>query len=158
MKKYYILISILLILFSFESNSATTKSTVMSISVTIAEELCSFNANQDISVDFGIMDPESINGSTYVKNINHQVFCPESFSHPLHLKFIGLQSGSDINLLETSKDGLAIKILLNNTQIELNKIYPFQVSDNIKAAPFKKLENIESGEFSASVVMELSYE
>lgn len=158
MRKYYLLISILLILCSFKSHSAKTKSTVMSISVTIAEELCSFNANQDVSVDFGIMDPEHINGSTYMKNINHHVFCPESFSHPLHLKFIGLQSGSDIHSLATSRNGLAIKILLNNIQIELNKKYSFKVNDSIKAVPLKKMENIESGEFSASMVMELSYE
>ena len=169
MKKRYINIkrslffSIPLLIFSFNS-MAGSDNVSFNVTFNIVAKTCSVNNDQNITVDFGLMNVNDIDGVRYEKDIIYILTCDNNASvdNPaLKLQFSGVGASFNSDLLSTSEPYLGIRLKQRGINLPMNSWVSFTYNDqpNITAVPIKSGNaGLDDGDFSASATFSVEYE
>lgn len=141
------------------SNTAT-----VTIKVTVAANpSCTLNNNNPINVDFGDVVTNKIDGNNYPQPLVYSLNCETGASGSMSLSIGGIQSSFDSTALNTSVNGLAIRLMNGNATLALNTgsvpfTYPTNTLPSLSAVPIKQSGvSLPVGNFSASATMTLEY-
>ncbi|TQC70245.1 fimbrial protein [Pantoea dispersa] len=138
---------------------AETASTEIRISGTVqAGSGCVINNNQPITVEFGRVNIDEINGFNYLQPVPFTMNCNEIPSNSMRIQVTGTISSFHPSLLATTKANLGIafydpddyNLAVNNSW------YSFTYPDvpKITAAPYKRRNaTLTSGDFTATALL-----
>lgn len=169
MKKKYINIKnhpfLLVPLLMFNVNSLAGSDTVnFNVTFNIVTKTCSVNNDQDIVVDFGLMNVTDIDGARYEQDIIYTLTCDANAAvdnPPLKLQFSGVGASFNSDLLSTSERYLGIRLKGRGIEMPINTWVPFNYNDQpaISAVPVKAGNGgLDDGDFSASATFSVEYE
>lgn len=125
---------------------------------------CAITNSNQISVNFGDqIKSQNIDGVNYRQKIDYQVFCEnvEEGRWALSLSLEGETSKFDNDALTTSKDGLGIRIYLNDTPFTPNSVELINPNApiNLEAVLIKKNNVVLSeGVFNAVSTLHIYYQ
>ena len=143
---------------------AETASTEIRISGTVqAGSGCVFNNNQSITVEFGRVNIDEIDGYNYLQPVPLNINCAEIPSNNMKLQITGTISSFQPSLLATSRSSLALifydpddsLLRVNNTW------YNFTYPDvpKITVAPYKQRgAALAGGDFTATALLVIEFQ
>lgn len=127
-----------------------------------APPVCTVNHGQQVDVDFGErVGVNKVDGRNYLKTVSYDLICePGGNGLALGLTLSGPVSSFDKAALQTNITDLAIRILLNDQPLELNKRINIAINNlpDLQAVPVKKLgAELKSGAFSVAATLLVDY-
>jgi type 1 fimbria pilin len=158
-----ITVGVLSFLTSFPSFSAPLEVKV-GVKFTVFAHPCIINNDKPITVDFGDVNIIDIVNSTLLpKTMEYIIDCSNAIDEPLKMTFSGVVA--DFNptdkALQTSKDGLAIKLMKDGDVVNVNESFHFTADKKptITASLIKdKSKILTGGSFSASATLTAEYQ
>lgn len=149
-------------------NPALAGTHTLTVKVKVVEMSCDIYGDdglgQSINVDMGDIIIKKIDGISYKRtNIPYFLKCDDSDDNPaLRLKFDGpSMSGQEANVLSTSDDNLGLRLLANNSNLNLGVWYKFNYSTKpeLSVIPINSgTGGINDGKMSASVTLSVEYQ
>lgn len=152
-----------LLIFSFNCQ-ANTGDVNFNVTFSIVTKTCNVNNNENITVDFGLMNVTDIDGVNYEQDIIYTLTCDDnaSIDNPaLKLQFSGVGASFNSDLLSTSERYLGIRLKQRGLNLPMNSWINFTYNDqpNITAVPEKSGDGgLNDGDFSASATFSVEYE
>lgn len=135
----------------------------LDLTLNLQTKACTINNNQNVTVNLGddiLLD--EIDGNNYKKILPLNVNCSDtSFQDVLKLTINGTGAGFDPDVLETTTNGLGIKLISSGRQIKIGEPISFSRSiiPDIYAIPIKKDgAKIQGGKFTAAANVKIEYE
>lgn len=138
---------------------AETASTEIRISGTVqAGSGCVINNNQPITVEFGRINVDEVNGFNYLQPVPFTMNCGDIPSNSMRIQITGTISGFHPSLLATTIANLGIAFYdPNDYNLKVNNSwYSFTYPDvpKITAAPYKRSgTKLTGGEFTATALL-----
>lgn len=118
---------------------------------------CQVNADKPVNVEFGDeVITDLIDGDHYVQDVPAEIKCSDDYDGSLDFQIKGNAISFDAAALETSVADLGVKLMMNDTPMEINKSYTVtaQTPIAIKAAPVKAIgATLPGGEFTATATL-----
>lgn len=130
---------------------------------------CDINGGSSLSVEFGEVGINRIDGTRYMQKMSFPVNCPGGFDMPFKMVYQGEVSDFDPAALKASPDGLGIKLRRQCNgheycDVEVGGYIPVSMMDlesqlmNFQSVPVKRQgAELEAGLFSASASFRLEY-
>lgn len=90
----------------------------------VANGRCSFSSNKSVTVNFGDVFVSEIASGIYRQPLNYSLSCSgDDGGKSIQIQFVGTAANFDSTVLSTDATGLGIRLLLNNTRMELGRWY-----------------------------------
>lgn len=150
------------------STVALAETYTLTIKVTVVEKTCDLygpdGIGQPINVAMGDLIIKNIDGVSYGKtDIQYQLQCDDGDQNPaLKLKFDGQQmNGQAANVLSTSDPNLGLRLMANNTNLNLGTWRNFNYSQPLALSVIPKGSNsggINDGQMTASATLSVEYQ
>lgn len=149
------------------STAALAETYTLTVKVTVVEKTCDIYGNdgigQPITVDMGDLIIKNIDGVSYGKtDIQYQLQCEDANENPaLKLKFDGPRmSGLAANVLSTSDPNLGLKLMANNTNLNLGtwRNFNYQTKPTLSVIPISNGQGINDGQMTASATLSVEYQ
>lgn len=149
------------------STVALAETYTLTVKVTVVEKTCdiygSDGIGQPITVDMGDLIIKNIDGVSYGKtDIQYQLQCEDANENPaLKLKFDGPRmSGLAANVLSTSDPNLGLKLMANNTNLNLGtwRNFNYQTKPTLSVIPISNGQGINDGQMTASATLSVEYQ
>ncbi len=123
---------------------------------------CTINDNQPINIEFGNVGISKIDGVKYAKDIDYKITCDRTDNQDqLYLSITGQAASFNQDYLNTSVEGLAIKIEQNSEPYTLGDklVVALGSPPKLTAVPIKSDDaSLSTGEFSASATLQAFYQ
>ncbi|MFD3232311.1 fimbrial protein [Rahnella aceris] len=144
---------------SFNCNA----SAIINISGTIlAAPSCIVNENKEITVDFGRnISSSRVNGSNYLRNIDYSLECNNNSSNSMKMMLVGSGVSFNSRALSTTKTDLAISLIVNGQQQDINSwiYFSYPINPVLQAVLIKRTDvKLTAGDFSASATLRVEYQ
>lgn len=124
------LVILFVCLFSFQSVAEDNKAKVIIKGNLLTPPPCKVNDGNLIEVNFGPIATKTINGYEQKREINYQITCEQNLNNwNMFLSIDGAKSSFDNNGIKTNINDLAVKFMLGNTIMELNKKYAVNLNN-----------------------------
>ncbi|HEI8868132.1 TPA: fimbrial protein [Serratia odorifera] len=141
---------------------AADQGTQVNISATIvAPPPCVINKGKVIDVDFGDVGVNRIDGNRYMQRLDYTVECEFlDGSRQLKMKIVGSGAAFNANVLQTSVNGLGIKLLADGKALNINSAFSIDYANlpKLDAVPVKNAAStLTEGEFSSGATMLVDY-
>lgn len=163
MRYYRFLIT--LFLFSAFSSSSLAKDNETQVLIKgnlLTPPPCKVNDGNMIEVNFGPVAIKTIKGYDQKREINYQINCEENLNNwNMYLSIDGKKSSFDPNGLRTNINELAVKFMMGDSIIDLNKKYSVNLNNPEKIwAVLVKKENSEltPGNFTSGGTLFVEYQ
>ncbi|CFQ54536.1 fimbrial protein [Yersinia aleksiciae] len=147
------------------SSSAWALNKVAAVNITVsifAAPPCVINSNSTINVDFGDdLLTSRIDGVNYMKPISYNLDCTTAASNTLKMSIKGDGAALDASYLQTSNNGLGIKLMRSGQALPLNSTFNFTYPTIpvLQAVPIKQTSAaLATGLFTASATMVVEYQ
>ncbi|HDL7749476.1 TPA: fimbrial protein [Yersinia enterocolitica] len=133
----------------------------LQVKLTILAPTCTINDNKAMSVDFGEVFSNKVDGKSYMKPVEYSLKCTGSDSQMFNMEIQGTPASFNNSALKTNITDFGIALLANDN--------PLKINDSIKFSPAKKPvlqvvpiksggKPLKGGNFSANAVMKISYQ
>lgn len=152
------------------STVALAETYTLTVKVTVVEKTCDIygaeGIGQPINVDMGNLVIKDIDGVSYGKtDIEYFLQCDDAGdagSDPaLKLKFDGPRmSGEAANVLSTSDPNLGLKLMANNTNLNLGtwRNFNYETKPTLSVIPISNGQGINDGQMTASATLSVEYQ
>lgn len=157
---FYLILYLLISPYTFGASSLTP----LTVRMVILSPVCKITGknNEDIiSIDFGRIDYNKISDNYKSTPINYSISCDTSYVVKMNIKLSGENSSFGENLLKTSNQDIAIKIMAKGEKFPINSSTSFSwpLIPELKAVITKNnTSNPVAGPFTAWAVMTIYYD
>lgn len=141
---------------------AADQGTKVSITATVvAPPPCVINDGRTIDIDFGKVGIKRIDGNRYMQRIDYSIKCEFlDNSRQLKMKIMGSAATFDSSVLNSSVNGLGIKLLANGKAFAINTPLNIDYANppTLDAVPVKNSAvTLAEGDFSSGATMLVDY-
>ncbi|QZY66670.1 fimbrial protein (plasmid) [Providencia rettgeri] len=149
------------------STVALAETYTLTVKVTVVEKTCDVygpeGISQPITVNMGDLIIKNIDGVSYGKtDIQYQLQCEDATDNPaLKLKFDGPRmSGQAANVLSTSDPNLGLKLMADNSNLNLGtwRNFNYDPKPTLSVIPISNGQGINDGEMTASATLSVEYQ
>lgn len=122
---------------------------------------CVINNNKVITIDFGNVGVNKIDGENYKQKINYTLECEDrDETASLMMTLLGAQTSYNPGAINTNVTGLGIEIKQNGTPVTINKsfIIDFDNPPVLEAVPVSSGATLNEGAFNATATLLAEYE
>lgn len=154
----YQVVSVLAMLATISFAQAITSVTV---NVTVILPPCVINDDHPIEVEFGEVMTTRVDGVNYRMPIDYTLDCGDASTNSLKLQVQGNSASFDSSVLQTSVEGLGIRIQNGTTTLPMNEGLNFVYPEKpvLWVVPVKKVgTTLPAGEFTAVSTMKVDYQ
>nr|CAX67755.1 putative exported fimbrial protein [Yersinia enterocolitica] len=133
----------------------------LQVKLTILAPTCTINDNKAMSVDFGEVLTEKVNGNNYIKPVEYSLKCTGSDSQMFNMTIQGTQAPFNDSALKTNITDFGIALLANDTPLKINDSIAFRPAKKpvLQVVPIKVANTrLKGGNFTANAVMKISYQ
>lgn len=124
------LVILFVCLFSFQGVAEDNKTKVIIKGNLLTPPPCKVNDGNLIEVNFGPVAIKTINGYEQKRELNYQITCEQNLNNwNMFLSIDGAKSSFDNNGLKTNINDLAVKFMLGNSIMDLNKKYAVDLNN-----------------------------
>ncbi|EBH1886805.1 fimbrial protein [Salmonella enterica] len=127
----------------------------------IAPPPCTINNDINISVEFGTLLTEKVNGVNYRKPIDYTIECNGQVSDDMRLMIQAKAATFDNSAISTNINDFAVSIESSGQKISLNEWHNFRYPDMpiLYAVPVKNKDSrLGAGDFTASATLLVAYQ
>ncbi|WP_350261335.1 fimbrial protein [Pantoea sp. BJ2] len=130
--------------------------------VLIEPPTCEVSSGEPISVDFGEVGVNNVDGQNYIKDIPYSLSCNSSpAGFDLYLKMSGTVTTYDTAALQTDISDLGIRIFQNGNALQINNEILIDPANppELKAVPVKEPgSTLSAAPFSASATLTAEFQ
>ena len=154
--------SFFLLIIPWSLAHADDYSSKVTIKVTVLEADCSFSDGNPVTVEFGDVYINEIDGEAYKTAVPYSLSCKgDPDGKILQMQVVGTGASFNGDDLKTDADGLGIKLLSDSNRITLNQWFDIDMNSppSIYAIPEKQpgVTFRNGQEFNASATLKVAY-
>ncbi|MEQ4626171.1 fimbrial protein [Providencia manganoxydans] len=143
-------------------SQAGSDSVNFNVKVSVVQSTCQVNNNEPITVEFGDMQINTIDGVNYEMPIYYTLQCAGAANNQgLKLQFSGTGANFNSGLLKTSESALGLRFKSDGAVFAVNDWVPFTYGDlpDLSVVPVLSSPiGVDSGDFFASATFNVEYE
>ncbi|MCY1688743.1 fimbrial protein [Yersinia enterocolitica] len=133
----------------------------LTVKLTILAPTCTINDNKAISVNFGEVLTQKVDGKNYIKPVDYSLKCTGSDSQMFNMKIEGTAAQFNDSALKTNITDFGIALLANDKPLKINDSIAFSSAKKpvLQVVPVKVVNKpLIGGDFTANAVMKISYQ
>ncbi|WP_411919488.1 fimbrial protein [Yersinia enterocolitica] len=137
------------------------KQVTLQVKLTILAPTCTINNNKAMSVDFGDVFSEKVNGDNYRKQVEYSLKCNGADSQMFNMTIQGTAASFNNSALETNITDFGIALFADGKSLNINDSIKFSPAKKpvLQVVPVKVANKpLKGGGFSANAVMKISYQ
>ncbi|MFV8797875.1 fimbrial protein [Yersinia enterocolitica] len=131
------------------------------VSITIMAPTCTINDNKTMSVFFGDVLSQKVDGKNYIKPIEYSLKCTGADSQMFYMTIQGTAASFNNSALGTNITDFGIALFADGKALNINDSIKFSPAKKplLQVVPIKVANKpLKGGDFSANAVMKISYQ